>query len=118
MSSIRYFDVEQGLISPTYWKPFARGFGKIAYINFMEGNGQSFVVHDMFNPDLNRVTYQRNNLIWEGTPGVPEANYTEFPFTKAEFIDENHLHVIYLTVERTADGEVKEEFVDEILELK
>jgi len=113
LSSIRYFDVKQGLISPTYWNPFAIGFGKVAYTNFMEGNGQSFVVHDMFDPEVNRVTFERSGLVWSGALWAPEADYTTFPFTKAEFLDENRLHVIYLTV----DDEQNKKFVEEILEL-
>ena len=117
---IQYFDVERGLVSPLYWKPFNIGRGLVAYSSYYveeEGKGK-LIIHDMFDPEKNRVVFEREHLIWGGQMWAPEADYLFFPFTKAEFIDDNHLHVIYLTMERTADGEVKEEFVDEILELK
>jgi len=112
LHSIRYFDVKRSLVSPTYWKPFARGFDKIAYIDLMDGDGQNFIVHDMFDPEANRVVFKRKNIIWAGSLWAPEAKYIEFPFTKAEFLDKNRLHVRYVTY----DGK-EYKFVEEVLKL-
>ena len=117
MYSIQYFDVERGLVSPIYWKPCSTGFGKVAHGDLMNSDGQKIVVHDMFDSETNRITFERKGLHWGGQMWAPEADYTVFPFIKAEFLDENHLHVVYLSVERTADGEIKKEFVEEILQL-
>ena len=118
--SVQYFDVEQGLISQRYWKPFHIGRGLVAYSGHYveEEDNETLVIHDMFDPEKNRAVFERKNMLWGGEFLAQKADYIHFPFTKAEFIDDNHLHVIYLTMERTANGEVKEEFVDEILELK
>ena len=104
------------MISPLYRKPFATGFGKVAHFSFDGDKQNMLIVNDMFNPEENQVTFEREGLYWGGRMWAPEAEYIVFPFTKAEFLDENRLHVRYLTV-TNVDGKIHEEFVEEILKL-
>ena len=110
MSARQYFDVEQGLVSPIYPNSIAAGYGKVVYLD--DGDYSMLVVRSMFDPEVERVTFKRNFCTYRDIE-VPEADYFVYPFTKAEFIDRNQLHIIYLTV----DEEFNFDFVEEILKL-
>ena len=110
MGSAQYFDVEWGLISPFYLNSVTAGYGKVAYL---EGRDAStLVVRSMFDPEIERVSFVRDFCTY-GDIEVPQVDYFVYPFTKAEFLDANRLHIKYLTV----DDELNTGFAEEILVL-
>jgi len=119
MSSMRYFDVENRLVSPIYPNAVTAGYGKVAYLD--EDDPWLLVVHDMFDSETNRVTFQRNFFLYKDVE-FPAADYYVYPFTTAKFLDKNHLHIRYLSIDKDAKHwliyeEKNFEFVEEILGL-
>ena len=120
----RYFDVERGLVSPIYFKTYAAGYGKVVYADrdyeSEDRMLRKLVVHDMFDPELERMTFVRNFWFWETTGNdFPDigVEFEAFPFKTIEFPDRNYLHIEYMAITDTSTVPYSAELVTETLKL-
>ena len=111
----RFFDVEKGLHSPAYCNVLVQDYGRVVYIDFEPGVPihDTLVVHDMFDPELNRNSFQRDFGSWHGLKLSMEVlDQLMYPSTvlAIEFTDKHHLYVKYYNNQG--------ELVEETLKLK
>jgi len=104
----KFFDLEEGKISTEYYNIVATAYKKVAYIAYWqtgnEADRTNVVVHNAFNANEDRNEFAITYADPVAFPGW------DFPFEKAEFIDEGHLYIEYLN----SQGEL----IKETLELK
>ena len=89
MRHTRFFDVEQGLYSPTYSNVEAVDYGLVVYLEWQFGD-LFLVVHDMFDPEVNRNAFQRD--FRTGVIGY-------WPLQETRFVDETTLFIVYYNSE-------------------
>ncbi|MCL2141245.1 MAG: hypothetical protein FWH42_06300, partial [Dehalococcoidia bacterium] len=104
----QYFDIQDRRYSPVYWNVSALEYDKVVYCSTDQN---WLIVHDIFNPAYNFTCFERS-FVKGFISSIPEEltdRMTIRPFATIEFLNENRLHVIYLSDDR--------EFIEETLGL-